>query len=155
MAVGGESGFEGQWFVCNSGVWQREAYKENVGVGGFDVKGKEDTKVCVKSREGVCHAQTQRLNISSAQSFPNMSDRLRPTAASELGVGERSAAKMAAAAPCQQATCRHLLLRRSDIVVNHGANNCCYSRRLTRREGAGGEGGGQPQHSSNVHVFML
>lgn len=68
MAVGGESGFQGQWFVCNSGVWQREAYKENVGVGGFDVKGKEDTKVCVKSREGVCHAQTQRLNISSAQS---------------------------------------------------------------------------------------
>lgn len=140
MAVGGESGFQGQWFVCNLGVWQREAYKENVGVGGFDVKGKEDTKVCVKSREGVCHVQTQRLNISPAQSSQTcLTDRGR-LAATELWVGERSAAKMAAAAPCQQATCRHLLPRRSDIVVNHGANNCCYSGRLTRREGDGGGG---------------
>ena len=31
----------GQWFVVNLGVWQCGAYKENVGVDGFGVKGKE------------------------------------------------------------------------------------------------------------------
>lgn len=39
-----------------------------------------------------------------------------------------------AVARCQQATCRHLLLLQSDIIPNHGANNCCYSGGLTRAE---------------------
>lgn len=36
-----------------------------------------------------------------------------------------------AAARCQQATCRHLLLLQPDIMLIHGASNCCYSRGLT------------------------
>lgn len=83
------------------------------------------------------------LDISSAHSSQTCLTilwQLKPIAAE--GVRAECAAKMAAAAPCQQATCRHLLLRQSDIVLNRAANNCCYSRRLTRRgremEGEGG-----------------